>query len=90
VALTVTLATFMEVLDTSIANVALPHMAGSLGASQEEATWVSHQLPGVERHRPAISGWLANRMGRKRFYMSCVAMFTACSLLCGWRRRCRS
>ncbi|HEX9200477.1 MAG TPA: DHA2 family efflux MFS transporter permease subunit [Acidobacteriaceae bacterium] len=83
VALTVTLATFMEVLDTSIANVALPHMAGSLGASQEEATWVLTSYLVSSAIVLPISGWLANRMGRKRFYMSCVAMFTVCSLLCG-------
>jgi MFS transporter, DHA2 family, multidrug resistance protein len=84
VALTVTLATFMEVLDTSIANVALPHMAGSLGASQEEATWVLTSYLVSSAIVLPISGWLANRIGRKRFYMSCVAMFTACSLLCGF------
>jgi DHA2 family multidrug resistance protein len=83
VAITVTLATFMEVLDTSIANVALPHMAGSLGASQEEATWVLTSYLVSSAIVLPISGWLANRIGRKRFYMSCVAMFTACSLLCG-------
>ncbi len=83
VAITVTLATFMEVLDTSIANVALPHMAGSLGASQEEATWVLTSYLVSSAIILPISGWLANRIGRKRFYMSCVAMFTACSLLCG-------
>ena len=83
VAVTVTLATFMEVLDTSIANVALPHMAGSLGASQEEATWVLTSYLVSSAIILPISGWLANRFGRKRFYMSCVAMFTACSLLCG-------
>ena len=83
VALTVTLATFMEVLDTSIANVALPHMAGSLGASQEEATWVLTSYLVSSAIVLPISGWLANRFGRKRFYMSCVAMFTVCSMLCG-------
>ena len=83
VALTVTLATFMEVLDTSIANVALPHIAGGLGASQEEATWVLTSYLVSSAIILPISGWLANRFGRKRFYMSCVAMFTACSLLCG-------
>jgi MFS transporter, DHA2 family, multidrug resistance protein len=83
VAITVTLATFMEVLDTSIANVALPHMAGSLGASQEEATWVLTSYLVASAIVLPISGWLANRIGRKRFYMSCVAMFTVCSLLCG-------
>ena len=83
VALTVTLATFMEVLDTSIANVALPHMAGTLGASQEEATWVLTSYLVSSAIVLPISGWLANRIGRKRFYMSCVMMFTACSMLCG-------
>jgi DHA2 family multidrug resistance protein len=84
VAITVTLATFMEVLDTSIANVALPHMAGSLGASQEEATWVLTSYLVASAIVLPISGWLANRFGRKRFYMTCVAMFTACSVLCGF------
>jgi DHA2 family multidrug resistance protein len=83
VAITVTLATFMEVLDTSIANVALPHMAGTLGASQEEATWVLTSYLVSSAIILPISGWLSNRIGRKRFYMSCVAMFTVCSLLCG-------
>lgn len=84
VALTVTLATFMEVLDTSIANVALPHMAGSLGASQEEATWVLTSYLVSSAIVLPISGWLSNRFGRKRFYMTCVAMFTVCSMLCGF------
>ena len=83
VALVVTLATFMEVLDTSIANVALPHIAGSLGASQEEATWVLTSYLVSSAIILPISGWLATRFGRKRFYMSCVVMFTTCSLLCG-------
>ena len=84
VALTVTMATFMEVLDTSIANVALPHMAGSLGASEEEATWVLTSYLVASAVILPISGWLMQRMGRKRFYMTCVALFTACSLLCGF------
>ncbi len=83
IALTVTLATFMEVLDTSIANVALPHIAGSLGASQEEATWVLTSYLVSSAVVLPISGWLSNRFGRKRFYMTCVALFTVCSLLCG-------
>jgi DHA2 family multidrug resistance protein len=84
VAITVTLATFMEVLDTSIANVALPHMAGSLGASQEEATWVLTSYLVSSAIILPLSGWLSNRFGRKRFYMTCVAMFTVCSMLCGF------
>ena len=83
VALTVTLATFMEVLDTSIANVALPHIAGSVGASLDEATWVLTSYLVASAVILPISGWLQNRFGRKRFYMTCVLMFTLCSLLCG-------
>ena len=83
IALTVTLATFMEVLDTSIANVALPHIAGSLGASSDEATWVLTSYLVSSAIVLPISGWLSNRFGRKRFYMTCVAIFTVCSLLCG-------
>jgi DHA2 family multidrug resistance protein len=83
IALTVTIATFMEVLDTSIANVALPHIAGSVGASQEEATWVlTSYLVSAAVILP-ISGWLSDRFGRKRFYMTCVVLFTVCSMLCG-------
>jgi DHA2 family multidrug resistance protein len=83
IALTVTLATFMEVLDTSIANVALPHIAGSVGASQDEATWVLTSYLVSSAVILPISGWLSDRFGRKRFYLSCVIMFTACSMLCG-------
>src|ERR1700689_3519555 len=83
VAITVTLATFMEVLDTSIANVALPHMAGTLGASQEEATWVLTSYLVSSAVILPISGWLMQSMGRKRFYMTCVMLFTICSMLCG-------
>ena len=83
IALVVTMATFMEVLDTSIANVALPHIAGSLGASQDEATWVLTSYLVASAIILPISGWLSTRFGRKRFYMTCVAMFTVCSLLCG-------
>ncbi len=83
IALTVTLATFMEVLDTSIANVALPHIAGSVGASQEEATWVLTSYLVSSAVILPISGWISNRIGRKRFYMTCVVIFTVCSLLCG-------
>jgi DHA2 family multidrug resistance protein len=83
IALTVTLATFMEVLDSSIANVALPHIAGSVGATYEEATWVlTSYLVSAAIVLP-VSGWLSTIFGRKRFYMSCVALFTICSFLCG-------
>src|SRR5580693_9472901 len=83
IALTVTLATFMEVLDTSIANVALPHIAGNLGASQNESTWVLTSYLVSNAMILPISAWLATRFGRKRFYMSSVLLFTASSFLCG-------
>ncbi len=83
VALTVTLATFMEVLDTSIANVALPHIAGNLSASQDESTWVLTSYLVSNAVILPISAWLATNFGRKRFYMSCVALFTVSSFLCG-------
>lgn len=83
VAFTVTLATFMEVLDTSIANVALPHIAGGLSASQNEATWVLTSYLVSNAVVLPISAWVASRVGRKRFYMTCVALFTVSSFLCG-------
>jgi len=83
IALTVTLATFMEVLDTSIANVSLPHMAGSLSVSQDESTWVLTSYLVSNAIVLPVSGWFATKFGRKRFYMTCVAIFTASSLLCG-------
>jgi DHA2 family multidrug resistance protein len=83
IAITVTLATFMEALDTSIANVAMPHIGGSLSASTEEATWVLTSYLVANAMVLPISGWIANRIGRKRFYMSCVFLFTLTSLMCG-------
>jgi MFS transporter, DHA2 family, multidrug resistance protein len=83
IALTVTLATFMEVLDTSIANVALPHIAGSLSASQEESTWVLTSYLVSNAIILPMSAWLASLFGRKRFYMTCVFLFTVSSFLCG-------
>src|SRR5580692_8677492 len=83
IAVTVTLATFMEVLDSSIANVALPHIAGSLGASSEESTWVITSYLVSSAIVLPLSGWLSTVIGRKRFYMTCVAIFTASSVLCG-------
>jgi len=80
---TVTLATFMEALDSSIANVALPHIAGSLGSSYDEATWVLTSYLVSNAIVLPISGWISNRIGRKRFYMICVALFTLSSFLCG-------
>src|SRR4051794_1952683 len=83
IAMTVTLATFMEVLDTSIANVALPHIAGSLSAGQDESTWVLTSYLVSNAIVLPMSGWLSGLIGRKRFYMTCVALFTGSSLLCG-------
>ncbi len=83
IAFTVTLATFMESLDTSIANVALPHIAGTVGASYDEATWVLTSYLVSNAIVLPISGWISNRVGRKRFYMTCVALFTLSSFLCG-------
>jgi DHA2 family multidrug resistance protein len=83
VAFTATIATFMEILDTSIANVALPHIAGSLSVSQDEATWVLTSYLVSNAVILPVSGWFATRFGRKRFYMTCVALFTLSSFLCG-------
>src|SRR5215469_25023 len=83
VAMTVTLATFMEVLDTSIANVALPHIAGSLGATSDESTWVQTSYLVSNAIILPMSAWLSTRIGRKRFYMACVVLFTLSSMLCG-------
>jgi MFS transporter, DHA2 family, multidrug resistance protein len=83
IAITVTLATFMEVLDTSIANVALPHIAGSLSAGQDESTWILTSYLVSNAIVLPLSGWLSSIMGRKNFYMSCVALFTVSSFMCG-------
>jgi DHA2 family multidrug resistance protein len=83
IAVAVTLATFMEVLDTSIANVALPHIAGSLSAGQDESTWVLTSYLVSNAIVLPLSGWLSSVVGRKRFYMGCVFLFTVSSFLCG-------
>ncbi|HZX66917.1 MAG TPA: MFS transporter, partial [Myxococcales bacterium] len=83
IALTVTMATFMEVLDTSIANVSLPHIAGDLSVSQDESTWVLTSYLVSNAIILPVSGWFATKLGRKRFYMGCVVLFTASSFLCG-------
>ena len=83
IAVSVMLATFMEVLDTTIVSVALPHVAGSLSASTDEATWtLTSYLVSNAIILPA-SGWLARRFGRKRFLLSCIVLFTLSSLVCG-------
>ena len=83
IAVVVALGAFMEVLDTSIANVALPYMAGSLAASNEQSTWVLTSYLVSNAIILPISGWLAGTLGRKRFFMGCLGMFTISSLLCG-------
>ncbi len=83
IALTVTLATIMEVLDTSIANVALPHIGGALGASQDESTWIITSYLVSNAVVLPVSAYLTTLIGRKKFYMWCVAIFGLSSLLCG-------
>jgi DHA2 family multidrug resistance protein len=83
IAFTVTIATFMEALDTSVANVALPHIAGNLSASTDEATWVLTSYLVSNAIILPLAAWLSQVVGRKRFYMSCVALFTVSSFLCG-------
>src|ERR1700751_409981 len=84
IAVTVTFATFMEFLDTSIANVALPHIAGNLSASADESTWVLTSYLVSNAIILPLAGWLSSVVGRKRFYMGCVAIFTVSSFLCGF------
>src|SRR5438874_3938827 len=83
VAVVVSMATFMEVLDTSIANVALPHIAGGLSATQDESTWVLTSYLVSNAVILPISAWLSVLVGRKRFYMTCVTLFTISSFFCG-------
>src|SRR5271169_6069184 len=83
IAFTVTLATFMEILDTSIANVSLPHIAGGLSASVDESTWVLTSYLVANAIVLPLSAWASSMLGRKNFYMFCVAMFTVSSLMCG-------
>ncbi|SEG20635.1 MFS transporter, DHA2 family, multidrug resistance protein [Bryocella elongata] len=83
VAMTVTLATFMEVLDSSIANVALPHIAGGLGATQDEATWVLTAYLVANAIILPAGAYMTTFIGRKKFYMICVALFGISSALCG-------
>ena len=81
--MTVTLATFMEVLDSSIANVALPHIAGGLGATQDEATWVLTAYLVANAVILPAGAYMTTFIGRKKFYMICVALFGISSALCG-------
>src|ERR1700677_1929818 len=79
----VSLAAFIEVLDTSVANVALPYIAGGLGASYDDSTWVLTSYLAANAIVLPISGWLAELIGRKRYFMMSLAIFTVSSLLCG-------
>ncbi len=83
VAPVVAIAAFMEILDISVANVALPHIAGDLSSSQDESTWTLTSYLVTNAIVMPISGWLAARFGRKRFFLTCIAGFTLTSLLCG-------
>src|SRR6201989_81429 len=84
IAVTVTIATFMELLDTSIANVSLPHIAGGLAVSADESTWVLTSYLVSNAVVLPLSAWVSPLLGRKRYYMICVALFTVSSLLCGF------
>jgi DHA2 family multidrug resistance protein len=83
IAMTVALAAFMEVLDTSIANVALPHIGGSLGASTDEATWVLTSYLVSNAIVLPLGGWASSLMGRRNFFVFCITGFTIASFLCG-------
>jgi DHA2 family multidrug resistance protein len=83
IAVVVSLAAFMEVLDTTITNVSLPHIAGSLGASQNDSTWVLTSYLVANGIILPLSGWLAGVMGRKSFFMMCIVGFTVASFACG-------
>src|ERR1700735_2202913 len=83
IAATVALAAFMEVLDTSIANVALPHIAGSLGASADQSTWVLTSYLVANAIVLTMGAWAASVIGRKNFFMLCIVIFTISSFLCG-------
>ncbi len=83
IAATVAMAAFMEVLDTSIANVALPHIAGSLGASEDQSTWVLTAYLVANAVVLPMGGWASSVIGRKNFFMLCITIFTVSSFLCG-------
>ena len=83
IAVTVTLAAFMEILDTTIVNVALPHIAGDLSVSNDDATWTLTSYLVANGVVVPVAGWLGRLIGRKRYFLTCIAMFTVCSFLCG-------
>ncbi|MEO8713773.1 MAG: DHA2 family efflux MFS transporter permease subunit [Acetobacteraceae bacterium] len=83
IAFVVTLAPFMEVLDTTIVNVSLPNIAGSMSASYDDATWTLTSYLVANGIVLPVAGWLGRLFGRKRYFLTCIAMFTVCSFLCG-------
>ena len=83
IALVVTMAPFMEILDSTIVNVSLPHIAGSMSASIQDATWTLTSYLLANGIVLPISAWLSDFFGRRRFFLACIAMFTVCSFLCG-------
>ena len=83
IAATVMIATFMEVLDTSVANVSLPHIAGNLSAGVDESTWVLTSYLVSNAIVLPLSGWFSSIFGRKKFFIACVVIFTISSFLCG-------
>ena len=83
IALTVMIATFMEVLDTSVANVSLPHIAGDLSATVEETTWVLTSYLVANAVVLPLGGYFSSLIGRKKYYLTCVIIFTTASFLCG-------
>src|SRR6202046_2974953 len=83
IAVTVTLATFMELLDTSIANVSLPYIAGGLGRSYDEVTWILTTYLVANAVVLPMSAWLSRVFGRKTYYLGCVVLFTLTSFFCG-------
>ena len=83
IAIVVTLAAFMEILDTTIVNVSLPHIAGSVSVSYDDATWTLTSYLVANGIVLTISGWLSRLLGRKRYFLICIAMFTVSSFLCG-------
>ncbi len=83
IAIVVTMAAFMEVLDTTIVNVALPHIAGAMSASNDEATWTLTSYLVANGIVLPISGWLGRVIGRKRYFLMCILGFTVSSFLCG-------
>src|SRR5215469_4993216 len=83
IAFTVMLATFMEVLDTSVANVSLPHIAGNLSAGVDESTWVLTSYLVSNAIVLPLTGWFSTLFGRKKFFMGCLVVFTISSFLCG-------